>query len=327
MISEQEQRAKAAISKAMEKLDPDQRESVLKRLKDKYDPESVVSILNADIQQAEREHNAAQARLAAQLAPLHERKAALERLKPWVDLAERRLERNDAGRLHKLVEAHAAGKIIDQDGSPLPPEHAPWLLSAQPFVVEHDWAAAFANATDYSDGDFRLPFQECAFEFRISGRTVITVAFQPDPEVLHEFPDVKTSMPTMIYVDCGGGWWFCAGDLARTASYGVFAWDQMRAISIALDAEVATREVIRASVKLNEKRTKDGKVPLYDYHVVRLHGRAVRQQMPSQHGTHRSPRLHFRRGHWRHYQTHKTWIRWTLVGDPSLGFIDKSYRL
>jgi hypothetical protein len=33
------------------------------------------------------------------------------------------------------------------------------------------------------------------------------------------------------------------------------------------------------------------------------------------------------RGHWRHYERHKTWIKWTLVGDPDLGFVDKHYRL
>jgi hypothetical protein len=41
----------------------------------------------------------------------------------------------------------------------------------------------------------------------------------------------------------------------------------------------------------------------------------------------RKKRLHFRRGHWRHYETHKTWIKWMLVGDPDLGFIEKQYRL
>jgi hypothetical protein len=40
-----------------------------------------------------------------------------------------------------------------------------------------------------------------------------------------------------------------------------------------------------------------------------------------------SPRLHFRRGHYRHYPNHKLWIRWCLVGNPDLGFIDADYRL
>lgn len=37
--------------------------------------------------------------------------------------------------------------------------------------------------------------------------------------------------------------------------------------------------------------------------------------------------LHFRRGHWRHYGEYKTWIKWMLVGDPELGFVDKMYKL
>lgn len=37
--------------------------------------------------------------------------------------------------------------------------------------------------------------------------------------------------------------------------------------------------------------------------------------------------MHFRRGHWRHYQDHRTWIKWCLVGDPDLGFVDKHYKL
>jgi len=31
--------------------------------------------------------------------------------------------------------------------------------------------------------------------------------------------------------------------------------------------------------------------------------------------------------HWRHFENHKTWIKWHLRGDPCLGFIDKHYRL
>jgi hypothetical protein len=40
-----------------------------------------------------------------------------------------------------------------------------------------------------------------------------------------------------------------------------------------------------------------------------------------------SPRLHFRRGHHRHYENYKLWIKWQLVGNPDIGFIDKDYKL
>lgn len=36
---------------------------------------------------------------------------------------------------------------------------------------------------------------------------------------------------------------------------------------------------------------------------------------------------HIDRAIWRRFETHKTWIKWTLVGDPDLGFIEKHYRL
>jgi hypothetical protein len=38
-------------------------------------------------------------------------------------------------------------------------------------------------------------------------------------------------------------------------------------------------------------------------------------------------RLHFRRGHFRHFDGWKTWVNWCLVGDPDLGFVDKHYKL
>lgn len=304
------------IATALDGLDPEVQKRVLQRVSDRYNADQIIGSLRTDVREQQASIDADKERLAA-----------LERIGPWSSLSDYRLERNDASRLHKLIEAHKDGKVMDEHGAPLPPEHAPWLTNAQPFVVEHDWAAAFANATDYSEGDFKLPYTECAFEFRISGRTVIVISFQPDAEVLHQFPGITTSTPTLPYVECGGGYWYCGGEKARDVKAMQFVWQQVRAISIALDAEVATREIVRAPTKLNDKRVKDGKVPLFDYHVVRLHGRAVRQQLPSAGGTHRSPRLHFRRGHWRHYPTHKTWIRWNLVGDPSLGFIDKSYRL
>ena len=106
------------------------------------------------------------------------------------------------------------------------------------------------------------------------------------------------------------------------------AHEQIRAISIALDSEVAIKTLVRAPHKLNIEREKDGKPALLDYNVVMLNGSNRANYRPYRGaGTHRSPRLHFRRGHWRHYLEHKTWVRWTLVGNPELGFIDKEYRL
>lgn len=66
--------------------------------------------------------------------------------------------------------------------------------------------------------------------------------------------------------------------------------------------------------------------PLYEYRVVRLNRKPRTQSLPAT-ALHAPKRLHFRRGHWRHYEGFKTWVRWCLVGNPDLGFIDKEYRI
>jgi hypothetical protein len=248
-------------------------------------------------------------------ARLQRHKEAIEALRPWCERNDYSLERNDCSRLHKLVEARARGDLILRKDDREKDLAALW--DAQVFVVQHDWAAAFKGATDYSEGEFRLPFQHCAFEFRMGGVTIILIALQPEEQ----------PATGVAFIECPGGyWWYVPADATKEMPVLDFAWKQIRAISIALDAEVASHDVVRAPTALNERRQKKGELPLYDYRIIKLHGRILRGHAPGT-GSHRSPRLHFRRGHWRHYQAHKTWIRWTLVGDPELGFIDKAYRL
>jgi hypothetical protein len=88
-------------------------------------------------------------------------------------------------------------------------------------------------------------------------------------------------------------------------------------------------DVIRAPHKLNAARERRGDVPMLDYTTINLARRRERPEPLSENGdeSRQSVRLHFRRGHWRHFETHKTWIKWTLVGNPDLGFVEKHYRL
>jgi hypothetical protein len=102
---------------------------------------------------------------------------------------------------------------------------------------------------------------------------------------------------------------------------------QVRAACVGLDAKVIETEIVRAPEKLNKARVKRRRTPLYDYHVLDLTRRRRSATLPEESGTHASPRCHFRRGHWRHLAAFKSWIRWTLVGDPDLGFVDKHYKL
>lgn len=267
------------------------------------------------------------------LAKDRERLAALKEIQPWGRLPSYRLERNETTRLHKLREALRDGYMIRYNQTLAGPDEdnimSSWFEGTQAFVVQHDWAAAFKGATDFAEGTFNLPFPVCAFEFRVSGRPMIVIATQPTPEEMCDpraevdFDGPHFAMP---FVQCNERFWYCPGNISAREPAMQFAWSQIRAICIALDAEVAAHEIVRAPAALNEKRERSGKPLIPDYRVVKLHGRVAHQGAAGG-GSHTKKRLHFRRGHWRHYETHNTWIRWMLVGDPDLGFVDKHYRI
>jgi hypothetical protein len=247
------------------------------------------------------------------------------------------LQRPDGSAFHKLQETMRDGAML----VPAVDEKIPqgFERSLDPvthaFVVNHDWAAAFKNATDFEGGEWHMPYEHTAFEFVISGKRVIFVV-----------SDDKDRRQGLLFVNCRVGWaMLTTFDItAEKATPKIDTKDkacervasiclaQIRAIVIALEAEVAVTEVVRAPHKLNAAREKRGRLPILDYHVVSLARRTRYVALPDpaspvEAEPRRHPRLHFVRGHWRHFANHKTWIRWFLRGDHDLGFIDKSYRL
>jgi hypothetical protein len=180
--------------------------------------------------------------------------------------------------------------------------------------VKHDWALAFAHS-DGLEKELKLPYPRCAFEFRVSGRSAVALFRETE----------ESDFGWILFLECGQFWYsYPKGELDKLQEL-IFA--EVLAICVALDAEVATSTVVRAPHKLNEKRERQGKPAIADFHIVDL-ARRHRVANPSgAAGTGTRKRLHFRRGHWRHFETTKTWVRWCLVGDPDLGFIQKSYTL
>lgn len=234
-------------------------------------------------------------------------------------------------RLHKFIEAISAGDVIDWHDPNYRISEAngkAWRETAAAstvYLIEHNWAAAFDGATDFDGGEIHLPDDVCAFEFKMSGVPIVAFATETDGSIYLQYAlnlkdrwmllDVVPHALDLMPDDDPKGDYFL---IAKT----------IRAVCIALDAEVAKTNIIRAPHKLNHARERRGQMPIFSYHVVSL---ARRERAPmldheaSEPGTRK--RLHFRRGHWRHYPDHKTWIKWMLVGDPELGFVDKHYRL
>lgn len=224
------------------------------------------------------------------------------------------LSRLEHSMMHKVLEAAAQERIVygvcGDDILECERDFPLRLKKCIPFVIEHDWAGAFANATDFSEGDYRLPFEDTVFEMRANGRHC---AFVCSEDGL-----------SLFLVQVGNGWF-----AKHTEETPAWVPALVRAACIALDAEVASFDAVRAPEKLNAKRVGRGKLPMLDYHVIKLAKRSRVSPLPLDAQTRigRHPRLHFVRGHWRHYESHKTWVKWHLRGDPDLGFIDKHYRL
>lgn len=276
--------------------------------------------------------------------------ALLDEMMKWA-APPHKLSRVQESVYHKIVQAYRDGELMlpaYDDGQPVFPEDrfktiaaciSGLAASTGIFLLQHDWAGAFSKAVDYQGGEIKYPYHLTVFECRISERRVAMLLVEPTDN--HPEPLV------CLHVEIAGKWGLCGTADIDPASLKVKRQQsklmegcddladallaQARAVFIALDAEVAQVDVIRAPYKLNQKRERAGKLPLFDYHVVSLSNRrryAPRALEPGdQPHEHRGKRLHFVRGHYRHYTNHKVWIKWHLRGDPDLGFVDKEYRL
>lgn len=253
--------------------------------------------------------------LEKESAGLKHHSAHMKGLVEWMDDA--KLEKPSAPHYRDLRAAVASGNTIyvHKDVSAVTPAldyEKEVFRFAQVMVVEHDWAAAFANA-DMGDAPVNLPYDLCAFEFQYSGIPTIVFATSFLGEVAFCYMFKWNGIWTIPAFCSSLGGDFSIGDIPK----------QIKAICVALDAGIAYSEVRREK---HEGIIGKSSNPLRDYNVVVLSSRTRAQptlSLPS--GRH--VRLHFRRGHWRHFGNHKTWIKWMLVGDPDLGFVDKHYRL
>jgi len=78
--------------------------------------------------------------------------------------------------------------------------------------------------------------------------------------------------------------------------------------------------------KVNKKRAKKGKPPLFEYKTLELTSINSKSN-EHQGGTHASPRWHLRRGHIRHLQNgNEIWINDCSVGSVTKGIINKDYK-
>jgi hypothetical protein len=263
-----------------------------------------------------------------------------------VMMGEFKLERPQGTSMHHLVDW-----LIQQKGKNQPMLEF-WSKEFQSFIVEHDWAKAFEGVKDFEEGEIRLPYEFTCFEFRISGIRVLILLGMTDGDKIEGF--IANGVNRRWYVNArrivleNGELKHVADNFFDMVDEHYFQkWlnnfaKQIRAVCIMLDAKVAVSEKRSIGGEgLNKKRLREGKPPLRDYHVVTL-AKRLRGDYEKGEPTGIRKRLHWRRGHWRHFETprgqeqyidaegitrSRTWINWQLVGDERLGFVEKHYRL
>lgn len=290
---------------------------------------AAVDAIHAEFQTESDELEAKIATLGVERSRIGRLIAATDDLTAWLGRP-LVLQSVDVSVLHKISDSTIIlGRLDDGEA----PGVDQWMEGGEVFLVQHDWASIIGEA-QVDSGEVRLPFERVCFEFGISGRRVCAVFFSVDGEP-HSLN---------LFIQSGAGWFYsgayepdgerwaparerekAAGDIMRPVAALVGA--QVRAIAITLDAMVVASTVVRAPHALNAARIKRGETPIFDHHILTLSRTPRATPLERAGAPARHKRLHFRRGHWRHFQTHKTWIRWMLVGDPSLGFADKDYRL
>jgi hypothetical protein len=261
------------------------------------------------------------------------------------------LQRLQESALHKVIEAITSGSILvaayttaeERKETDKATELVFKALRESEFgvfLIQHNWSGAFERATDFEGGEWNLPYPNSVFEFRLTGRRCCCCILGNDngePQFIVLFVETKLGWCLATLYQVIGGIWSEARPgmpsaiLTATDKIINIVREQVRAICIALEAEIVETELVRAPHKLNQAREKKGRQPLFDFHTINLAARKKIKPRPLESGDieteHAHKRLHFVRGHWRHLTNVKTWIKWHMRGDPDLGFIDKEYRL
>lgn len=196
-------------------------------------------------------------------------------------------------------------------------------IETHSFVINHDWYAMVGNTGGFWDGDFRTPFSNSCFEFKVHGFHLIVL--------VQETEKVSVQHKRSYFVQREGRWFFWNFELGKRGLLEIASvvQKQIRAVCIMLDSELAVTEVVRSQHLSNEQRQPPQAAPFYDYHTVRLADRRRYLPNPDNDGSenHARKRLHFVREHDRHFATSKTRVRWHYRGDPELGWVEKHYEL
>ncbi len=270
-----------------------------------------------------------------------------ERLALWAR-GELSLERPEGSSLHHLIDYDAARSPENKASHKL-------LSYVQSVIVQNDWARMTGQTgLAQTEGEWRLPFGDACWEFRISGvRVLVFTHSRKDDDDMFWCVyglDKEWIKDNYYYLVSPLGYRAVLNPKLRIGATEFprafrLVHDNIRVACIMHDAGMAREQRVAASAALNKSRVARGRPPLRDHYVVQLvrprHRVAPARALPS--GTVRAPqRGHWRAGTWVHYDdpdsgqvqcandggffVSKTWRRWHFAGDPNR-LITKEYVL
>ena len=177
----------------------------------------------------------------------------------------------------------------------------------------------------------RLAFPQCAFAYTEDGDPGVLLMTQLNETSIHvsglashrsQWFEVRPL--TLIYDQAAGYSGEGKGvtsEQLRTALVNVAYCARL------LDQGASAFAIDAQRCHINTARAKKGKGPLkFAWHTVTIAPRPGPNEQKG--GTHTSPRLHDRRGHWRNYASGKKgWVKECKVGSPSKGIVFKDYKI
>lgn len=107
----------------------------------------------------------------------------------------------------------------------------------------------------------------------------------------------------------------------------------VKGATVLITSRCTEKRIIGASEKLNLRRLERRKPPLFSHTIIEICGLTIHNETGMVVGERRSPRMHWRKGHIRHYRApdgaviRKVAIAPMLVGKQSLGVVEHSYKV
>lgn len=261
---------------------------------------------------------------------------------------------------HKAVE-YLMNSHIDRVAAPAIMDHTVFnLIHGHKFIVPDAGQMTASTRFDRYADVFRLPYPRIALlrEITIEGRPIQEICIAVEASLVTgerrldgpdffvssclRHPTVEGWIPSrpvgVRYLDEIGGLQTFEIDGAVEEERRLIGQDEVglgagcingiTELLVMLSLSNVGTKLVNAPAKLNSKRSKSGKLPIYDYHVLTIDGAPTFGTEGESEKTDREIRSHFRRGHIRRLdETRRVWVRASFVHGRANGFVDKDYQV